>query len=378
MSSKILFVDDEPAVLDGYQRMLRRDFEIDTALGGELGLASLQTRGPYAVVVSDMRMPNMDGVQFLGRVRQLAPDTVRMVLTGQADINNAIDAVNQGYLFRFLSKPCDKETMSKALTAALVQYRLITAEKELLENTLMGSIKVLTEILSLANPAAFGRSMRIRSHVQQIVKKLGLDAPWRFEAAAMLSQLGCITLDPETIEAAYCGRELSPSEQSKFDQHPTVAKDLLGNIPRLEPIAWMVAQQASRPVKSDGGDIPESIVTGATILQIAISYDGLRMRGLSKNEAIADLKAKNTFKSQLIDILRELDTASAPLEKKLVPLAQLRPGMILEEEIRTSAGLLFVGKGQEITHPILARLRNFQNAQALPSQVLALVPSSQA
>ncbi len=217
----------------------------------------------------------------------------------------------------------------------------------------MGSIKVWTDLLSLANPAAFGRSTRIRAYVQQIVKEMGLESPWRFEAAAMLSQVGCITLDPDKIEAAYCGRPLSPEEQVKFDQHPGVADNLLGHIPRLEPIAWMVGQQMSYPPKNEGKEMPDSVVRGAAILQLAISYDDLRIRGVSKGEAVAELKAKKTFATKLINALKELDAAAPPMEKKLVPVSQLRSGIILEEEImiseeeiRTRTGLLFVGRGQ--------------------------------
>src|SRR5580698_5073090 len=161
MGDKILFVDDEPAFLKGYQLMLRQDFEVDTAVGGEQGLAQIHDHGPYAVVVSDMRMPGMNGVQFLARVRQIAPDTIRMILTGYTDINAAMDAVNEGNIFRFLAKPCERDVLSNAITSGLVQYRLITAEKELLGNTLMGSIKVLIDVLSAASPEAFGRSIRI-------------------------------------------------------------------------------------------------------------------------------------------------------------------------------------------------------------------------
>jgi ActR/RegA family two-component response regulator len=374
MNNKILFVDDEQAVLDGFRRMLHRDFEIETENGGEPALQAIQSRGPYAVVVSDMRMPEMDGVQFLSKVRQVAPDTVRLVLTGYADIQSAMDAVNQGYLFRFLAKPCDKETLSKALTAALVQYRLITAEKELLENTFMGSIKVLTDVLSLANPAAFGRAMRIRGYVQQIVKTLGLESPWRFEAAAMLSQLGCVTLDPDTIEAAYYGRKLSSEEQSKFDAHPQVAKNLLRNIPRLEPIAWMIGEQTEFRPAEGGNQMPESIVTGAAILRLAIRYDNLRIQGMSKTEAIADLRRNDGFEQPLLNALGELDSGSAMMEKKLSPVSELRSGMVLEEEIRTNTGLLIVAKGQEISYTLLARLKNFSHNRAIPENVLVLVP----
>jgi ActR/RegA family two-component response regulator len=377
MNNKILFVDDEQAVLEGYKRTLHRDFEIDAESGGELALQAIQDRGPYAVVVSDMRMPNMDGVQFLSRVRQISPDTVRLVLTGHADIQSAMDAVNQGYLFRFLAKPCDKETLSKALTAALVQHRLINAEKELLENTFMGSIKVLTDVLSLANPAAFGRAMRIRGYVQQVVKTLGLDSPWRFEAAAMLSQLGCVTLDPDTIEAAYYGRKLSPEEQAKFDTHPDVAKNLLRNIPRLEPIAWMIGEQTNPKRGANATQMPESIVTGAAILCLAIRYDDLRIQGMSKAEAIVDLRHEAEFEPSLLKALGDVDTGSVMMEKKLIPVSDLRSGMVLEEEIRTNTGLLIVAKGQEISYTLLARLKNFSHNRTIPENVMVLVPVEQ-
>jgi FixJ family two-component response regulator/GGDEF domain-containing protein len=131
MAEKILFVDDEPAVLDGYRRMLHREFEVDTAVGGEVGLSMIHDCGPYCVVISDMRMPGMNGAEFLYQVRQKSPDTVRMLLTGGTDLNAAIDAVNEGNIFRFLTKPCSKETIVEAIHIGLDQYHSITTEKKL-------------------------------------------------------------------------------------------------------------------------------------------------------------------------------------------------------------------------------------------------------
>jgi DNA-binding NtrC family response regulator len=159
MNEKILFfVDDEPAVIDGYRRTLHQEFHPETANNGQDALAALKSNGPYAVVISDMRMPCMDGVTLLSRVRDLSPTTVRVILTGHADLQSAMNAVNEGHIFRFLTKPCESDVLKKTLTTCLVQYRLITAEKELLENTLMGAIKVLTDVLSLATrPRSAGR-----------------------------------------------------------------------------------------------------------------------------------------------------------------------------------------------------------------------------
>ncbi len=233
MTDKILFVDDEQSVLDGYKRLLHRQFEVDIAVCGEDGLVAIRDHGPYAVVISDMRMPGMNGTQFLTQVRQNATDTIRMLLTGYTDLDAAMNAVNEGNIFRFLTKPCEKETLAKAIMAGLEQHRLLAAEKELLEKTLMGSIKVLTDVLSAASPEAFSRSMRIARYVRHLVAKSNLNSPWRFEVAAMLSQLGCVTLDSDLIRSSYVGDNLTPEDRARFGAHPEVARALLANIPRL-------------------------------------------------------------------------------------------------------------------------------------------------
>jgi response regulator RpfG family c-di-GMP phosphodiesterase len=379
MGNKVLFVDDESAVLDGYKRMLHKEFEVETAVGGDQGLAALRAQGPYAIVISDMRMPGMNGVQFLAHVRQEAPDTIRMMLTGYSDISAAMDAVNEGNIFRFLTKPCEKEVIGKALTTGLVQYRLVTAEKELLENTLMGSIKVLTDVLSAVSPEAFGRSMRITRCVRHLVAKFEMAAPWRFEAAAMLSQLGCITLDPDLIQEAYTGARLSPEDQARFDAHPQVARDLLANIPRLEPIAWMISQQFARETPAKAPQVPalptEVIVQGAKMLKLAVAFDSLRMRGMAEDEAITQLRYKPAeFDKALVDALADMKPDGAKTELHKVPVFKLTTGMILQQEVRTKTGLLVVAKGQEVTHALLVRLENFSRARAIDGEIMALVP----
>lgn len=133
MADKVLFVDDEPSVLEAYERLLRREFHVHVALGGERGLQAIEEQGPFAVVVSDMRMPGMNGAEFLARVREMKPETVRMLLTGHADMNAAIDAVNRGNILRFLTKPCEKEELVEAINAGITQYRAVAAEKDLLQ-----------------------------------------------------------------------------------------------------------------------------------------------------------------------------------------------------------------------------------------------------
>lgn len=131
MSDKILFVDDESSVLEGLQRILHRRFDIRTAISGGEGLVAIERDGPFAVVVSDMRMPGMNGADFLAEVRKRAPETVRMLLTGHADLHSAIDAVNRGNILHFLTKPCERDVLIAAINSGLDQYHAVMADKAL-------------------------------------------------------------------------------------------------------------------------------------------------------------------------------------------------------------------------------------------------------
>jgi response regulator RpfG family c-di-GMP phosphodiesterase len=353
MSEKVLLVDDEIAILNGYQRLLHREFQTDIAVGGTAALISLTTKGPYAVVVSDMRMPEMDGVQLLAKIKLLAPDTIRVMLTGNADMQTAVSAVNEGNIFRFLTKPCNKETLAKTLTSSLMQYRLQGAEKELLEKTLRGSIQVLTEVLSLVNPAAFGRAQRLCRYTQHIVSRMSLENPWRFEVAAMMSQLGCVAIDPETIDAVYAGQTLSPEEQARYDAHPIVAQELLSNIPRMEPIAWMIAHQnESAPIEGDIADREMADMRmGAEILRVTLAFDRLLSQGHSKTEAVHRLsRLHRDLDSRVFEALVELEPNVGETEVRSCRVEELAVGMILDQEVRTHAGVLIVAKDQEVAH----------------------------
>jgi len=380
MAEKVLFVDDESLILESYRRMLYREFEVETALGGEQGLAILRERGPFSVVISDMRMPGMSGAQFLAKVRQASPDTVRMLLTGYTEMMAVIEAVNEGNIFRFLTKPCEKEILATAITTGVAQYRLITAEKELLEKTLMGSIKVLSDVLGAASPEAFGRSMRIAQLVRHLIGKFGVPSPWRFDAAAMLSQLGCVTLDSEVIQTAYRGEPLSPGNQARFDAHPQVARDLLANIPRLESVAWMIGQQFAKELIAKVPDAPASpaadIVFGANVLKLAIAFDNLRMKGTSDEQAIASLRCRRTeFDPAMVEALVGVKTEGAKMELRKVQTSKLTKGMILQQEIRTRAGMLVVAKGQEVSQTLVIKLENFSRAGTIDEEIMAMVPA---
>ena len=130
MSNRVLFVDDDPKILAAFQRQLRKKVVIETVESGAEGLEVLRRDGPFSLVVTDYCMPSMNGIEFLSRAREIAPETVRIMLTGSADLGAAIQAVNQGNIFRFLTKPCSSENLLEAVQAGIHEYRRTHKERK--------------------------------------------------------------------------------------------------------------------------------------------------------------------------------------------------------------------------------------------------------
>lgn len=378
MPDKILCVDDDPNILEGYKRQLRKGFELTTALGPEQGLQLVTEQGPFAVVVSDLNMPGMNGIEFLAQVRTRDPDTVRMLLTGNAELQTTIDAINQGHIFRFLTKPCAPETLADALRAGLVQHHLITAERELLDHTLSGSIKVLSEVLALVNPEAFGRSARITRYVESIAENLEVSELWSIRTAAMLSQIGCVILPEPVLKKVYGGESLTEEESQLFNQHPFVACDLIAKIPRMKHVAEIIKfQDAYYDGAGTSGDAHKgkTIPMEARILKVALDFDALESAGKSKAEAFGEMKQrKGWYDPSVVDALKSAFAKEIKYEVKTTVVADLREGMILGEDIRSSQQVLLASKGQQVTESMMLRLQSFRKSTGVREPFTVLIP----
>lgn len=166
MKDKVLLVDDDAMVLAGLKRQLRNQFRIDTALSGEEALKQVQENGPYAVIVSDFMMPGMNGVEFLSYVKKTSPDTVRMMLTGSADMPTAIRAVNEGNIFQFHPKPCPADTLRQGILSAIQKYHKVISHQQQLNNfksSLEQASKVQQELLPKSDPEFDGFDIAGRS-----------------------------------------------------------------------------------------------------------------------------------------------------------------------------------------------------------------------
>lgn len=360
MTERVLLVDDEPLVLEGLKRQLRKKVEVETATSGREALALIDRSQPFAVVVSDMRMPEMNGSQFLEQVRQRSPDTVRMILSGQAEIESTIAAVNLGQIFRFLTKPCATEALLAALDSGIEQYRLVIARRELLEKTLRGTVQVLTEILELTNPVAQQRAKRVERYAQEICDAIATPMSWELRLAAMLSQIGCITLPESALARLFAGQALDEEAQSVYRSHPRVASKLLESIPRLEGVAAIVSSQLDDDA-ADASSGP-SDATGnrldALILKAAAQLDYLLGIGIARDEAARRvLKSVPQMPKALANAVQAIALRSSKADKVAVKVSALQIGMVLDEDLISSKGMRLLPKGQEITGSILLRVQ---------------------
>jgi response regulator RpfG family c-di-GMP phosphodiesterase len=365
MSDKILCIDDDANILAAYERNLRRRFSIETALGGDEGLSIVRQKGPYAVVVADMKMPGMNGIELLAQIRRIAPTTIRIMLTGNADQQTAIDAVNKGNIFRFLTKPCTPEMLALALDAGLEQYRLISAERELLEKTLGGSVKILTEILSMVEPQIFGRSQMLRDYVRTLAPALHIGQVWEMEVAAMLCQIGYVTIPAAIIQKDRSGLALTPAEKQVLTRIPEIGSKLLANIPRLESVARLVLYQNKY---YDGSGFPqdavagEAIPLGARMLKFLSDLIQQEIGGTSRVEALEKMKARpGAYDPEIVEAAFTTLVLDPRIKSSgnALKVKELVVGQMLLSAVETLAGVLIVPAGTEISPMLLAKLNNF-------------------
>jgi response regulator RpfG family c-di-GMP phosphodiesterase len=371
---RVLCVDDEARVVEGLVLHLRKDYEVHTALGGDEALKSLKKMGGAAVVVSDMRMPGMDGATLLHHVMTFYPDTTRILLTGEPGRDAAMTAVNKAHIFRFLTKPCPPEQLKTAVEAGVMQHRLHNAEKSILKETLIGCIKALVDVLSIANPVAFGRSSRVKRLAMDFADSMQCTDYWQLEASAMLSQIGYLSLPPQLVEKLYYGEQLTPEEKTLATGVPDVAMALLENIPRLDPVIQILAalkwtdEQIAR--LGDG-----TIGLGARILGLVLEYDTLVTQGHSVDVAIQTLRRRAPrYTEELIEQFgKHLGAGSGKNEARVLPLKAVQPGMVIMQDVRTQLGTLLVPRGFEVTGLFLERSRSF-GPELLAEEVKVMVP----
>lgn len=409
----VLAVDDEPNIVAALRRMLRsRGFTVHTALGGHEGLQVLDTQ-PIDAIISDMRMPEMSGAQFLQQARLKTPEAVRILLTGYADITSTIEAVNNGEIFRYLSKPWDDEVLLSVLHDGLERKRLarerdlllaltreqnaqLQAHAEHLEEKVrertadlqnasddvkaaharistdfQGTVKMLATLLEKRPGLSDGRSRRVAEQVKQLGPRVGLAGAELQDAiyAALLEDLGKLTFPELWLTTPL--HMLSARDREQFMKHPLHGEAHLMSLTSLRGAGQVLRSLYER---FDGKGVPDElkgdrIPLGSRVLRAASEYEGLRSglieaRRFSHEDACKWLRNGHGTRfdprvsQALLELLSE-DSNTAPTQT--FTILSLQPGMVLARDLTAGVGVLLLSKDHVLDDPMIRRLHAFQN-----------------
>lgn len=370
---RLLCVDDEPELLQSIKLNLRRHFAVTTAESGPAALALFAESTdevPFDVVISDMRMPAMSGAEFLTRLRVEHPEVPRLLLSGQSDLDAAITAINDAKIFRFLTKPCPPELIIESVNEALEQVRLRNVERELLDQTLSGTVELLTDVLGVVNAGAYSRTMRLHRLVTGISTGLGRTVEWDLNLATMLSQIGFVVLPPNPDLKATGGAD---------KRHAAMAADLVGNIPRMDHVDTMIRRQLDAAPEGHGDAIEQwpDHALKAEILRVAVRYEAYLAGGLSPGQArkrLADSKTPPpTF---VLAAMAHAETGEEPMVPVEIALGQLAARMRLDADLYLATGSKLASAGTEVTSVLIGRINAFAESAGVREPIKVLAPAS--
>jgi hypothetical protein len=319
-----------------------------------------------------MRMPGMSGVEFLVRARAYSPDSVRIMFTAHADPQSAIEAVNEACVFRFLSKPCPSDLLIATLDAAVAQYQFVRTERDLLSKTLASCAKLLTDVLALAKPKAFGRGVQLRQILRQISQRTGFKPSWELEIAVFLSQIGCICVPDQVFAKVEQGVPLTGEEAIALESHPRVGRELVEKIPRLSHVAELIGMQAM--LHHDADASPDG-----NLLRLLVAFEQLLARGRSADEAIGELRRQTRgYDPQQLTMLESAVLHSGPPDEiRSMSVDELQDGMILDEHVRTCSGNILLNAGQEITPALRERIASHaRSVQPVREPIRVRIPAA--
>ncbi len=281
MKPKVLFVDDEVKALTSYRRILENEFDLELESNPEQAFERVKEGERFQVVVSDLRMPKMDGLELFRKIREIAPDTVRILLTGYASFESAVSAVNQGNVFRFLSKPCSKEDLAKALRDGVEQFALIKSQRELhtlvrLQKLMDGVVIGLSTLVEKRDPYTAGHQRRVAQLACAIAARMGFgdEQLEALRVAALLHDIGKVYVPSDFLNKP--GR-LNKEEFAVIKLHPEVGADILKYVDSDWPISEVVLQHHER---LDGSGYPsglqgEDVILEARIICVADVVDAM-------------------------------------------------------------------------------------------------------
>jgi response regulator RpfG family c-di-GMP phosphodiesterase len=412
-TATLLFVDDEPSILSSLKRLFRpHGYQIHLGEGGTAGLEILE-REPVDLVISDMRMPGMDGAQFLEQVRLRWPDTIRILLTGYADIESTIAAINKGQIYRYIHKPWDdneivlivREALERrrlerengrlnsvveaqnaelrALNAGLEQKvaeRTAELDKALkyvksaharLKSGFINTVQAFSGLTEMRGKNLSGHARRVADHARVLARMSEMPEAEQQTVlfAALLHDIGKIGLPDTTLERPF--NVLEGDERADYMRHSERGEHALMQIEQLKGAALLIRHHHEL---YDGSGYPDhlaglAIPLGARILCAANEYDGLvngilTREPMKPKDALAYLVEQKGRRYDPAVIGHYVEILSEQLKNVIdeIPLrpTSLRPGMVLSRDLQHRDGYLLLSKGYVLDPVVIAQLARIE------------------
>ncbi|WLI91361.1 response regulator [Massilia sp. R2A-15] len=403
----VLCVDDEPHILSALRRLFRtQGYEVVSADSGRAGLEVLASR-QVDLIISDMRMPEMDGVAFLEQARQHTPDTMRVLLTGHADVSQILDAVNRGEIYRYITKPWDDHEMTLVVRHALERQNLerdrrrlealsvqqneqlrelnqsleakvasrtaeLVGSNDKLKRNFLTSIQVFSSLIELRGENLAGHSRRVADLARRIALRMGLDAreTQQIFIAGLLHNIGKIGFSDSMLDLPV--PRMNGELLGLYRSYPARGEQLLMPLEDLRDAATLVRAHQERfdgegfPDRLAGLDIP----IGARILALASDYDNLQIGTLSERQLRPDQAAKIVIESSgkrydpaVVAAFGEVTTGKNPVEALRdtgLPVAKLKPGMRTTRDLVTKEGSLLLSADHVLTERMIRQIGDFE------------------
>ncbi len=408
---RLLFVDDEPNILSSLRRLFRaRGYQVFVANGGREGLALLEQES-VDLVISDMRMPEMDGAAFLAQVRERWPDCIRLLLTGYADVQSIIEAINSGEIYRYITKPWDDNDILLIVRQALERKKLekeknrleeltrrqneelkelngnlekkveertadlwlahssLMEANEKLKNNFLTSIKVFSSLIEMRGGKLAGHVRRVADLSRKIARRLGLDSKEIQEVfvAALLADIGKIGFSDDLLATPVS--QMNGDQLGQYHKHTLRAEELLMPLPDLSGVAKIIRSQHER---FDGRGFPDqlsgaAIPLGARILSLASDFDNLQIGVLAPKRVHHDEAVPlivrgsgNRYDPKVVEIFQQIIAGipEEPHDQELNVLL-LQPGMVLSADVLSKDGLLLLPAEYVLDEHVIERLQIF-------------------
>lgn len=364
---KIIYVTAEKHYAKEALAVLGKAFEVTVATTAKDGFLKLSKDQGARVVISDLRLPDVDGITFLAKVRSDFPKVVRILASGDEDFKALTGAVNLAHVYTILPRPCDPKVLRKAVVEAVKLYGKVRPDADALRDTMFGTVRMLVDILDLTHPVAVRRSKRIRRRARKVSEEVNAMTPQFMDMVVLLSNIGCVGLPAGLLKKIEKGASVSKEEQQIFLTHPSIAAHLLENIPRMGKIANVIRHQNT--------PCSEKPPLGARVLKACIDLDHLQIKGMSADKGIEYMRGKpDVYDVKVVDALGKHLGDSGKTVCNEISVAELKPGMVMQADMVTESGTVLLQKGDVLSDSSYQRINAFSDLLHIKEPVCAVMP----